>query len=34
MFEFKFTEEQLMLREMVRDFADNELKPVAQKIDC
>jgi alkylation response protein AidB-like acyl-CoA dehydrogenase len=34
MFEFKFTEEQLMLREMVRDFADNELKPVAQKIDA
>jgi len=25
MFEFKFTEEQLMLREMVRDFAINEL---------
>jgi len=33
MFEFGFTEEQLMLREMVRDFATNELKPIAQKID-
>jgi len=33
MFEFGFTEEQLMLREMVRDFAANELKPIAQKID-
>lgn len=33
MFEFGFTEEQLMLREMVRDFAVNELKPIAQQID-
>lgn len=33
MFEFGFTEEQLMLREMVRDFAANELKPIAHKID-
>jgi len=33
MFEFKFTEEQQMLRDMVRDFATNELKPIAQKID-
>ena len=33
MFEFGFTEEQLMLREMVRDFANNELKPIAQQID-
>ena len=33
MFEFGFTEEQIMLREMVRDFAVNELKPIAQKID-
>jgi alkylation response protein AidB-like acyl-CoA dehydrogenase len=33
MFEFKFTEEQNMLREMVRDFAHNEIKPLAQKID-
>jgi alkylation response protein AidB-like acyl-CoA dehydrogenase len=33
MFEFKFTEEQLMLRDMVRDFAVNELKPIAHQID-
>jgi alkylation response protein AidB-like acyl-CoA dehydrogenase len=33
MFEFGFTEEQQMLREMVRDFATNEIKPIAQKID-
>jgi alkylation response protein AidB-like acyl-CoA dehydrogenase len=33
MFEFKFTEEQQMLREMVHDFATNELKPIAHKID-
>jgi alkylation response protein AidB-like acyl-CoA dehydrogenase len=33
MFEFSFTEEQNMLREMVRDFAVNELKPIAAKID-
>ena len=33
MFDFKFTEEQQMLREMVRDFANNELKPIASKID-
>jgi len=33
MFEFGFTEEQLMLRKMVRDFAVNELKPIAQQID-
>lgn len=33
MFEFKFTEEQQMLREMVRDFATNELKPIAHQID-
>lgn len=33
MFDLKFTEEQLMLREMVRDFANNELKPIAAKID-
>lgn len=33
MIEFTFTEEQNMLREMVRDFAINELKPIAQKID-
>lgn len=33
MFEFKLTEEQSMLREMVRDFATNEIKPIAHKID-
>ncbi len=33
MFELKFTEEQNMLREMVKDFANNELKPIAAKID-
>ncbi|MCF8241124.1 MAG: acyl-CoA dehydrogenase family protein [Melioribacteraceae bacterium] len=33
MFEFKFTEEQLMLRDMVRDFTENEIKPIAHKID-
>jgi alkylation response protein AidB-like acyl-CoA dehydrogenase len=33
MFEFGFTEEQQMLREMVRDFATNELKPLAHQID-
>ena len=33
MFEFKFTEEQLMLRDMVKDFTNNEIKPIAAKID-
>lgn len=33
MFEFGFTEEQNMLREMVRDFTNNEIKPIAAKID-
>lgn len=33
MMEFKLTEEQQMLRDMVQDFANNELKPVAAKID-
>ncbi len=33
MFELVFTEEQKMLRDMVRDFATNELKPIAAKID-
>jgi alkylation response protein AidB-like acyl-CoA dehydrogenase len=33
MFEFKFTEEQQMLREMVKDFVNKELKPIAHKID-
>jgi hypothetical protein len=27
MFEFKFTEEQNTLREMAREFTDNEIKP-------
>ncbi len=31
--DFRFTEEQIMLREMVRDFAQNELKPLARQID-
>lgn len=30
---FPFTEEQLMLRDMVRDFVNQEIKPAAQKID-
>jgi alkylation response protein AidB-like acyl-CoA dehydrogenase len=33
MFEFKFNEEQQMLREMVRDFVNKELRPLAHKID-
>lgn len=33
MFEFGFTEEQLMLREMVRDFTNKEIKPIASQID-
>ena len=33
MFEFGFTEEQNMLRDMVRDFTNNEIKPIASKID-
>jgi alkylation response protein AidB-like acyl-CoA dehydrogenase len=32
--EFAFTEEQNMLRSMVRDFVDNEIKPIAAKIDA
>ena len=28
-----FTEEHLMLQKMVREFAINEIKPLAQKID-
>jgi len=31
--EFSFTEEQNMLREMTRDFVNNEIKPIASKID-
>lgn len=33
MIDFTFTEEQNMLREMVRDFTINEIKPIAMKID-
>lgn len=33
MIQFEFTEEQKMLREMVRDFTNSEIKPIAQKID-
>jgi alkylation response protein AidB-like acyl-CoA dehydrogenase len=33
MFQFEFTEEQKMLRDMARDFVNAEVKPVAQKID-
>lgn len=33
MFEFNFTEEQLMLRDMVREFTNKEIKPIASKID-
>ncbi|MGA2298805.1 MAG: acyl-CoA dehydrogenase family protein, partial [FCB group bacterium] len=33
MIEFTLTEEQQMLREMVRDFANTELKPLAAKVD-
>jgi len=33
MFDLKFTEEQNLLRDMVRDFANNELKPIAAEID-
>lgn len=33
MFEFELTEEQKMLREMVRDFTNSEIKPIARRID-
>ena len=33
MIEFEFTEEQKMLRDMVRDFTNTEIKPIASKID-
>ena len=33
MIEFTFSEEQNMLRDMVKDFVTNELKPIAAKID-
>ncbi|MCK4454906.1 MAG: acyl-CoA dehydrogenase family protein, partial [Thermoplasmata archaeon] len=31
--DFTLTEEQMMLRKMVHDFAEKELKPVAAEID-
>ena len=31
--EFTLTEEQQMLRDMTRDFVNNEIKPIAAKID-
>ena len=31
--EFSFSEEQRMLRDMTRDFVNNEIKPIAAKID-
>ncbi|HCV43651.1 MAG TPA: acyl-CoA dehydrogenase, partial [Bacteroidetes bacterium] len=33
MTEFGMTEEHKMLRDMVRDFVNTEIKPVAKKID-
>lgn len=33
MSDFQFTEEQKMLREMVRDFVDTEIRPAAKRID-
>lgn len=33
MFEFKLSEEQQMLRDMVKDFTNNEIKPIASQID-
>ncbi|OGU66726.1 MAG: acyl-CoA dehydrogenase [Stygiobacter sp. RIFOXYC12_FULL_38_8] len=32
--EFQFSEEQIMLRDMTRDFVNNEIKPIAAKIDA
>jgi alkylation response protein AidB-like acyl-CoA dehydrogenase len=34
MTEFGFTEEQIMLRDMTRDFVNKEIKPIAAKIDA
>ena len=31
--DFHLTKEQLMLRKMYREFAENEVKPLAQEID-
>jgi alkylation response protein AidB-like acyl-CoA dehydrogenase len=33
MFEFELSEEQKMLRDMVRDFTNTEIKPIARQID-
>jgi alkylation response protein AidB-like acyl-CoA dehydrogenase len=33
MSDFQFTDEQRMLRDMVRDFVDSEIRPVANRID-
>ena len=33
MFDFTLNEELQMLRDMVKDFVNNELKPIAAKID-
>ncbi len=33
MIDFELSEDQQMMRDMARDFADKELKPVAQKLD-
>lgn len=33
MSDFQFTDEQRMLRDMVKDFVDSEIRPVSQKID-
>lgn len=31
--DFQFTEEQKMLRGLVKEFADSEIRPLAKKID-
>ncbi|RPI02307.1 MAG: acyl-CoA dehydrogenase family protein, partial [Ignavibacteriae bacterium] len=33
MFQFEFTDEQKMLRDMARDFVNTEVKPLAHQID-
>ena len=32
--DFRLSEEQEMIRDMVRDFAENEVKPVAMEYDA
>jgi len=32
--DFEFTEEQQMIRKMVRDFAENEIRPIAKEMDA